>query len=111
MAKRQPLSLTNIEAGDLIADANRALQEIQDAVLGQKTKGSLTIKISLDSSKSDSICAVGYELSKAVPKVKKSSLYNKGAHYLEAEIVPEPKGRQEEIEEVTNVVEMNRRQA
>lgn len=111
MARIQPLSLTNIEGGELVTDVNKALQEIQDAVLGQKTKGSLTLKITIDSTKSDSIAGVICELSKSVPKLKRSSLYNKGAHYLVADPVPEPKGRQEEISEVNKIVDMNRAQA
>ena len=111
MSRKQPLSLTNLEGGEVMEDITKAMTEIQDAVLGKKTKGSLTIKITFDSTKQDSICAVTAELTKAVPKAKRSSLYNRGSHYLVADPVPEKRGNQEEIDEVTKVVDLNRKQA
>lgn len=110
MAPRtQQLNIGNIEGGELLADVNKALTEIQDAVLGKKAKASITVKITVDTTKSDSIGAVTAELSKSVPKMKRSGLYNRGAHYLVAEPAQAPKGEQAEIPEVGNVVDINRK--
>jgi hypothetical protein len=112
MAKQQ-LTLENLEGGDVLALVNRAMLEIQDATLGKKTKGSLTLKLNFDTTKSDSICAVTAEISKSVPKTKFGSLYNKGAQYLVADPVPVTRGVQDELPGVnpSNVVELNRAQA
>lgn len=105
MAKSQPLSLVNIENGELVADMNDALNQIQDAVLGNKAKGAITLKITVDATKSNSIAAVGYEIAKTAPKLKKNTLYNQRDGRLVAEVVPDSRERQETIPG-TNVVEL-----